>query len=94
MDCEYYFAGFVCENCVLLGCCVIEELDAFLHGCFCWGGFFGCKGTEGVSIVPLIPHAKNKNTPVTSWMNFFPALSSNVSSIDFTNCFFAPCMSS
>ncbi len=44
-----------------------------------------------VSIVPSTAHAKNKNTPVTSWMNFFPALSNNgVLSIGFANCSFAP----
>ncbi len=30
---------------------------------------------RGVSIVPSTTCAKNKNTLVTSWMNFFPALS-------------------
>ncbi len=30
---------------------------------------------RGVSIVPSTAHAKNKNTPVISWMNFFLALS-------------------
>jgi hypothetical protein len=44
-----------------------------------------------VSIVLSIAHAKNKNTPVISWMNFFPALSSNgVLSIGFANCSFVP----
>ncbi len=48
------------------------------------------RALRGVSIVPLIAHAKNKNTPVTSWMNFFPGLSSScVLLIGFTNCSFA-----
>ncbi len=33
------------------------------------------RALRGVSIVPSTVCAKNKNTPVTSWMNFFPALS-------------------
>jgi hypothetical protein len=45
---------------------------------------------RGVSIVPSTACAKNKNTPVTSWTNFFPALSNNdVSSIGFIHCSFA-----
>ncbi len=47
MDRKYHVAGFVCENCIFLGWHLVEELKAFLHGCFCWGSLFGCKGTEG-----------------------------------------------
>ncbi len=49
------------------------------------------RALRGVSIAPSIDHAKNKNTPFTSWMNFFPDLSSNgVLSIGFANCSFTP----
>ena len=49
------------------------------------------RALRGVSIVPLIAHAKNKNIPLTSRMNFFPALSSHgVLSIGFANCSFMP----
>ncbi len=53
--------------------------------------FLDARALRRVSIVPLIACAKNKNTPVTSWMNFFSALSSNgVLSISLANCSFAP----
>ncbi len=49
------------------------------------------RALRGVSIVPSTACARNKNTPVTSWMNFFPALSNNgVLLIGFANCSFAP----
>ena len=49
------------------------------------------RALRGVSIVQSTACAKNKNTPVTSWMDFFLALPNNgVSSIGFTNCSFAP----
>ncbi len=49
------------------------------------------RALRGGSIVPLIACAKNENTPVTTWMDFFLALSSSgVSSFGFTNCSFAP----
>ena len=35
------------------------------------------RALRGVSIVPSNARAKNKNTPVTSWMKFFPALSND-----------------
>ena len=33
------------------------------------------RALSGVSIVPPTACAKNENTPVIFWMNFFPALS-------------------
>jgi hypothetical protein len=46
---------------------------------------------RGVSIVLSTACAKNKNSPVTSWMKFFPALSSyGVLSIGFVDHSFAP----
>ncbi len=39
MDHEYHAAGFVCGNCILLGCHIVKELEAFLHDCFCWVGY-------------------------------------------------------
>ena len=42
-------------------------------------------------MVPSTALAKNMNTPVTSWMNLFPALSSaGASSGGFAYCTFAP----
>jgi hypothetical protein len=92
MDRKYHVAGFVCEYCILLGCGVVKELEAFLHGCVCWGGLFSdARVLRGVGIVPSTAHAENKNIPVTAWMNFFPDLSNNcVSLIGFANCSFAP----
>ncbi len=46
---------------------------------------------RGVSIVPSVARARDKNTSVTSWMKFFPALSSNgVLLIGLVNCSHAP----
>ena len=47
------------------------------------------RALRGVSIVSSTAPAKNKNTPVTSWMNLFLALSNNgVLLIAFVNCSF------
>jgi hypothetical protein len=44
---------------------------------------------RGVSIVLLTARANNKNTPVTSWMNFFLTLSNKeILLIGFANCSF------
>ncbi len=46
---------------------------------------------RGVSIVPSTALARNKKTPVTSCMNFFPALSNvGVLLSSLANCSFAP----
>ena len=43
-------------------------------------------------MVPLTAVAKNKNTPMTSWMNFFPAFPSAGASLGgFAYCTYAFC---
>ena len=91
MDGEDHVACFEGKYHVVLGGSIIEELEAFFIVNSVGLACSDARVLRGVNMVPSTALAKNKNTPVTSWMNLFPALSSaGALSGGFAYCTFAP----
>ncbi len=91
MDSKDHAACFVGEYCIVLGGGIVKELEAFSIVSSVGLACSEARALRGVNIVPLTAWDKNKNTSVTSWMNFFLALSScGALWGGFAYCTFAP----
>ncbi len=92
MDGKDHVTCFVGKYHFVLGGGIIKKLEAFSIVNSVGLACSDARALMGVNMVPSTALAKNRNTPVTSWMNFFPAFSSTGASLGgFVYCSFAFC---